>query len=83
MTELTKEIIEDGQLLRALWNYLDKTYESFEEVNLTDGFEPVKFESKLDFYEFIHDVTTHMIETTKTDLEDEDLDRLEEIRING
>lgn len=63
MTELANIIIEDGQVLRAIHNYLSDTYEDIQKSNseLLD----TKFNSRTDFILFIQNIVCPF--TTKKD----------------
>jgi hypothetical protein len=52
MTELAETIIEDGQALRAIHNYLSKTFDGVKQQELYD----ITFTDRIEFIQFIQDV---------------------------
>lgn len=65
-TEFAKEMIEDGQSIRSIFNYLSNTYDGIENVELFDA----KFTDRETFYKFIIGVCNIMIEANKEEMLD-------------
>ncbi len=65
-TELAKTIIEDGQSIRSVWNYLSLTFDDIENLQLDD----CKFTDRQDFYQHIKNTVDMMINADNEQLID-------------
>ena len=70
-TQLANQIIDDGQPLRAIHNYLSETYDDVKHVELFDR----TFTDRINFIKFIQEVVCPMMIES---LEEWKLDQLEE-----
>jgi len=69
VTEMASYAVEDGQSMRFIWNYLIQTYQGIQDETFDYG--DFKFESLIDFLEYVKHVCKTAIESIKTEMEDE------------
>ena len=62
--DLTEKIVEDGQIIRALQEFLTETDKELKLAALEDGFKPfegVNLEKENEFYKVVIDVCNNLI----------------------
>jgi hypothetical protein len=73
MNELAKAIIEDGQSVRAVHNYLSETFDGIKQKEIFDN----KFTDRIEFAKFVQGVCSVMIESFEAWKESEPEEYLE------
>jgi len=71
VTEMASYAVEDGQSMRFIWNYLVQTFQGIQDETFDCG--DFKFESLIDFLEYVKHVCETAINSIKMD--DEDYER--------
>ena len=65
-TEMANYIIDDGQSIRGVFNYLSQTFDGIKDVELFDG----KFKTREEFYGFVKEVCDMMLEANREEMLD-------------
>jgi hypothetical protein len=73
MNELAKAIIEDGQSVRAVQNYLSETFDGVKQKEIFDN----KFTDRIEFAKFVQGVCSILIESCEAWKESEPEEYLE------
>ena len=68
ITEMAADGIEDGQVIRFIWNYLVNTYEGIKDETFEYG--EFKFDSLIEFLEVVKCACDGAIEATKLAIEE-------------
>ena len=66
-TEMAENIIDDGQSIRSIWNYLNATFEDIKDVELFDA----TFKTREEFYGFVKNVCEMMLDVNRETILDE------------